>query len=62
MIAGEEIADMWGWMFNMHLPLELAVNKGRPLFGRLPVDLKTEPLEKIENLDQLLGPVRRISE
>ncbi len=35
-IAGSEIADMWGCLFNMHLPLELAVNHGKPLFGELP--------------------------
>jgi len=52
-IAGEEIADMWGCLFNMHLPLELAINKGKPLFGELPVQLKTKPLEEIQNIEQL---------
>lgn len=28
---GKEFADMWGIKFNAHLPLELAVNRGRPL-------------------------------
>ncbi len=52
-MAGEEIADMWGCMFNMHLPLELAINNGKPFFGELPVNLMTPPLEKIENISQI---------
>jgi len=44
MIAGEEIADMWGWLFNAHLPLEMAINGGKGLHGDLPfaVEKKTD--------------------
>lgn len=40
--AGEEVADMWGVMLNMHLPLELAVNGGKPFAGELPMTLSTK--------------------
>lgn len=39
-IVGEELADMWGCCVNMNLPLELAVNGGEPLHGRLPSELR----------------------
>jgi len=35
-IAGAEIADMWGCTFNMHLPLEMALNGGRPIVREYP--------------------------
>lgn len=35
-IVGKELADMWGCCVNMNLPLELAVNRGIPLRGKLP--------------------------
>lgn len=37
--VGEELADMWGCCVNMNLPLELAVNHGKPLRGELPASL-----------------------
>lgn len=48
-IVGKELADMWGCCLNMNLPLELAVNMGRPLRGQLPkmladyIDVQPEP-------------------
>ncbi|MBE6632112.1 MAG: hypothetical protein E7623_05360 [Ruminococcaceae bacterium] len=39
---GDEIAHMWGSIFNSHLPLELAVNGGKPIFHPLPFELKEE--------------------
>ena len=39
-LPGEELADMWGCCVNMNLPLELAVNNGQPLHGKLPTDLQ----------------------
>lgn len=54
-IPGYEIADMWGCKFNMHLPLELAVNCGKPLKGELLLDLKTQPLPKPESMDDIFG-------
>lgn len=35
-LSGEEVASMWGCVLNMHLPLEMAVNEGNPLFAKLP--------------------------
>lgn len=53
-IAGREIADMWGCVINMHLPLELAVNAGKPFFGEMPFSLKTPPLAEIHSTEELL--------
>ncbi|MGM9520932.1 MAG: glycyl radical enzyme domain-containing protein [Oscillospiraceae bacterium] len=39
-VVGKELADMWGCCLNMNLPLELAVNCGEPLRGRLPEMLR----------------------
>lgn len=52
--AGREFADMWGIKFNAHLPLELAVNKGRPLNGDTNFEFSTAPKE-ITNFEQLLA-------
>lgn len=38
-VVGKEIADMWGCCCNMSLPLELAINHGKPLHGELPATL-----------------------
>ncbi len=35
-VVGKEIADMWGCCVNMNIPLELAINKGKPLMGEFP--------------------------
>ncbi len=35
-VVGKEIADMWGCCVNMNIPLELAVNRGKPLLGEFP--------------------------
>ena len=52
-LPGREFADMWGVMFNMHLPLELALNGGKPLHGEMPFEMKTEPKE-ITSFEDLL--------
>ncbi len=52
-LAGKEFADMWGIRFNAHMPLELAVNGGRPLNADLLLDLKTKPQE-ITDFDMLV--------
>ena len=53
-VAGKEFADMWGIKFNSHLPLELAVNFGKPINSELCLTLGTEPAE-ITDFEQLLG-------
>ena len=40
-MPGEEFSDMWGMVFNLSLPLELALNHGRPFRGELPFALRT---------------------
>jgi formate C-acetyltransferase len=57
-VAGKEIANMWGCKFNMHLPLELAVGNGRPLFGEIPFPLKTKAGKGPRNLEELFGLYR----
>lgn len=52
-MSGQEIASMWGCKFNMHLPLEFAVNQGRGLQGKCPFDLDVVT-KTPENLDELL--------
>jgi len=42
-LSGREFADMWGIKFNSHLPLELALNDGRPFHCELGFELKTPP-------------------
>ncbi|PWM38339.1 MAG: hypothetical protein DBX46_01935 [Clostridiales bacterium] len=39
-VVGKELADMWGCCVNMNLPLELAVNNGRPILGEFPPSLR----------------------
>ena len=39
-VIGRELADMWGCCVNMNLPLELAVNDGRPILGEFPESLR----------------------
>lgn len=39
-VVGKEVADMWGCCANMSLPLELALNHGKPLHGELPGTVK----------------------
>lgn len=52
-LTGKEFADMWGVKFNSHLPLELAVNHGKPFHGELALELKTEP-RTVTGLEELL--------
>lgn len=53
-IPGAEHRDSWGCEMNMHLPLELAINGGKPLRGTLPQALAVTPPEKIETFEQLM--------
>ena len=41
MMPGAEWSNMWGTVVNLLLPLELALNGGRPLHGELPIPLTT---------------------
>jgi formate C-acetyltransferase len=50
-VVGDELADMWGTCVNMNLPLELALNMGKPLHDDLPESLakfiNVTPLEPV---------------
>jgi len=43
-MPGEEISDMWGGVVNLLVPLELALNGGRPLRQELPIALAAQPV------------------
>lgn len=52
-VPGREFADMWGIKFNSHLPLELAINRGRPFNDN--ADFKfSAGLAEITDFEQLL--------
>lgn len=53
-MAGEEIADMWGCTFNMHLPLEMAVNGGKATHRETP-HIQPANVKAPENLEELLS-------
>ena len=53
-IPGAEHRDSWGCEMNMHLPLELAINGGKPLAGALPQQLPVQPRETIDSFDELM--------
>jgi formate C-acetyltransferase len=53
-MVGQEIASMWGFVCNMHLPLELAVNGGKGINSCLPYESKVEYKEPT-NLDGLIA-------
>lgn len=56
-VAGREIADMWGCMFNMHAPLELTVTGGTFFTGESPIPLHTTP-HIPTSLEELLATYR----
>lgn len=52
-LAGKEFSDMWGIKFNSHLPLELAINHGKPFNSELGFELSTAP-KTLTTFDELL--------
>jgi formate C-acetyltransferase len=57
MMPGAEIADMWAGVVTWLLPLELALNAGRPLGGELPLVLATEPRSAYATFGDLVDQV-----
>ena len=55
MMPGEEFSDMWGIIFTFLLPLELALNYGRPLKGNLSFRLQTVCPEQYDNVAAILN-------
>ncbi len=64
LLPGQEVLDMWGGVVNALLPLELALNAGRPFATELPLTLRTpvpstyaSPEELIATYAPLLGEI-----
>ena len=58
-MAGEDATHGWGCMVNTHLPLELALNHGKPLKGTFDVPLHTPPMEQYDSIDELYDQYKR---
>lgn len=54
----DQVAAAWGIVTNMHLPLELALNGGKPISGELPIELKTPPKTGYASVDEILAQYR----
>ena len=57
MMPGQEWSNMWGTVVNVLLPLELALNGGRPFAHELPVALATEAAAQYRGFEELFGAV-----
>lgn len=62
MMPGQEWSNMWGSVVNLLLPLELALNGGRPFIHELPLDLHTPPVAGHADFESLFGAVCRYTE
>lgn len=58
-MAGEEATSAWACTANTHLPLELALNHGKPLLGNFDITLNTPPIDRYENIDELYNQYKR---
>ena len=56
-VQGYEISDMWGAVVNCMLPLELALNNGRPFSHDLPISLNTKANDKFNDFQSLVDKV-----
>lgn len=61
-MPGEEFSDMWALVFTFLLPLELALNGGRPLRGELPFTLKTVAPSEYENAAAVMWTLEAYAE
>lgn len=52
-LPGELVESGWGCVTNLHLPLELVINGGKPLNGELPIELKTEPKTDYKSVEEI---------
>lgn len=53
LMPGREISDMWGGVVNVLLPLELALNRGRPFHHAMPLALETHAPDDFATFDDL---------
>ncbi|MBR2950495.1 MAG: hypothetical protein IKC46_11610 [Lachnospiraceae bacterium] len=58
---GENVMASWGINTNMHLPLELALNNGKPFRGEFPLPFQTEPKSSYNNVDEICEQYTRYS-
>ncbi len=57
MMPGAEIADMWAGVVTWLLPLELALNAGKPFLGELPLALTTPARQDYASFADLVEQV-----
>lgn len=57
-MPGREVVHGWGCIVNTHLPLELALNCGKPLHGELPLDFQTTPQSSYQSVEEILTQYR----
>ncbi len=62
MMPGEEFSDMWGIVFTVLLPLELALNGGQPWRGGLPFKLQTRAPAAYTRTDDILDVTLRYTD
>jgi len=55
---GDQVNASWGIVTNLHLPLELALNGGKPLHGELPIRLETVPRTDYQSIDEIYEQYR----
>lgn len=53
-VQGREYSGMWDIVMNGLLPLELALNEGRPFGGELPIELDTPPRADYASVEPLV--------
>ncbi len=52
-VEGCEVSNMWGAVVTFLLPLELAINRGQPFCGELPIRLSTPPVTAFASFAEL---------
>jgi pyruvate-formate lyase len=57
MMPGREWSNMWGTVVNVLLPLELALNNGRPFRHELPIALASQPPDTYADFETLFTTV-----
>ncbi|MBR7099469.1 MAG: hypothetical protein IKC59_08640 [Clostridia bacterium] len=53
-MPGRDATHGWGCIVNTHLPLELALNGGRPFRGELPLPFRTKPRSDYRSMEEIL--------
>ncbi|MBQ2724788.1 MAG: hypothetical protein IJF78_03675 [Clostridia bacterium] len=61
-MAKSEASHGWGCQINAHLPLELALNGGKPLVGELPYNFKTPAKTEYNSIDEIYAQYKAYAE